>query len=147
MCTIWNPYKEIVTNTDTSSQKAHTMTCTYSWTILSGKRLLESRLVPLVKWNLLVLSYYVSKIPAQATPMFFKRISVIKSMEKKRKLHNAWGDDYLFYFVYLFLKIYLLFYVWLHCCCLRTHQKRASDLITSGCKPPSQDLWESSRCS
>jgi hypothetical protein len=33
-------------------------------------------------------------------------------------------------------KIYLLLYVYVHCSCLRTHQKRASDLIMGGCEPP-----------
>ena len=26
--------------------------------------------------------------------------------------------------------------IWVHCCCLQTHQKRASDPITDGCEPP-----------
>jgi hypothetical protein len=26
--------------------------------------------------------------------------------------------------------------MWIHCCCLQTHQKRASDPITDGCEPP-----------
>ena len=39
--------------------------------------------------------------------------------------------------MYIYLKIYL-FYVHEHtvAVCLRTHQKRASNLITDGCEPP-----------
>jgi hypothetical protein len=65
--------------------------------------------------------------------------------------------------VFFFLKIYLLF-TWVHCSCLQTHQKRASDPITDGCGPPcvltcvhmysqvvagnwTQDLWKSCQCS
>jgi hypothetical protein len=28
-----------------------------------------------------------------------------------------------------------------HCSCLQTHQKRSSDLITDGCKPPCDEMW------
>jgi hypothetical protein len=31
--------------------------------------------------------------------------------------------------------------MWVHCCCLQTHQKRASDPITDGCEPPC-GCWE-----
>jgi hypothetical protein len=31
------------------------------------------------------------------------------------------------------------FLIWLHCSCLQTHQKKASDPITYGCEPPT--LW------
>jgi hypothetical protein len=34
----------------------------------------------------------------------------------------------------LIFKKYL--FMWLHCSCLQTHQKRASDPITDGCEPP-----------
>jgi hypothetical protein len=40
-----------------------------------------------------------------------------------------------------------------HCSCLQTHQKTASDPITDGCESPcgcwnwTQDLWKSSQCS
>jgi hypothetical protein len=51
-------------------------------------------------------------------------------------LRPTWDDTqalFLFYFVFCFVfKIYLL----LHCNCLQTHQRRASDLITDGCEPP-----------
>ena len=36
---------------------------------------------------------------------------------------------------WFFLKDFIL-YLWLHCHCLQTHQKRASYLITGGCEPP-----------
>jgi hypothetical protein len=50
----------------------------------------------------------------------------------------------------LFFFFKILFYVWIHrCSSLRTHQKRALDLITEGCEPPCGcwDLWRSSQCS
>jgi len=31
--------------------------------------------------------------------------------------------------------------MWVHCCCLQTHQKRAWDPITDGCEPPC-GCWE-----
>jgi hypothetical protein len=31
--------------------------------------------------------------------------------------------------------------MWVHCCCLHTHQKRASDSTTDGCEPPC-GCWE-----
>jgi hypothetical protein len=31
--------------------------------------------------------------------------------------------------------------MWVHCCCLQTHQKKASDPITDGCEPPCS-FWE-----
>jgi hypothetical protein len=34
-----------------------------------------------------------------------------------------------------------LYYYKVHCSCLQTHQKRASDLITDGCEPPC-GCWE-----
>ena len=37
-------------------------------------------------------------------------------------------------FIYLF--IYLISCIWVHCSYFQTHQKRASDLITDGCEPP-----------
>jgi len=37
---------------------------------------------------------------------------------------------------FLFFKIYLfIYYICVHCSCLQTHQKRASDLLTDGCEP------------
>jgi hypothetical protein len=39
--------------------------------------------------------------------------------------------------------------MWVHCSCLQTHQKRASDPITDGCEPPcgcwelNSELWKS----
>ena len=33
-------------------------------------------------------------------------------------------------------KEFIYYYIWVHCSCLQTHQKRASDLITDGCEPP-----------
>jgi hypothetical protein len=35
-----------------------------------------------------------------------------------------------------FLKILFFSSIWVHCHCLQTHQKRASDPITDGCEPP-----------
>jgi hypothetical protein len=34
------------------------------------------------------------------------------------------------------LKILFILCIWVHCSCLQTHQKRASDPITDGCEPP-----------
>ena len=40
------------------------------------------------------------------------------------------------------LKFFLFYiYIWVHCSCLQTHQKRASDPITYGCEPPC-GYWE-----
>jgi hypothetical protein len=33
-------------------------------------------------------------------------------------------------------KVLSILFIWLHCSCLQTHQKRASDSITDGCEPP-----------
>jgi hypothetical protein len=41
--------------------------------------------------------------------------------------------------VYLF--IYFILFIHVHCSCLQTHQKRASDPTTDGCEPPS-GCWE-----
>ena len=46
---------------------------------------------------------------------------------------------YLFHIGGIFFKD--LFYLWVHCCCLQTHQKRASDPIRDGCEPPCS-CWE-----
>jgi hypothetical protein len=36
-----------------------------------------------------------------------------------------------------FFKIYLfIYYMKVHCSCLQTHQKKATDLITDVCEPP-----------
>ena len=54
-----------------------------------------------------------------------------------------------------FFKGLFILCIWVHCCCLQTHQKRALDSITDGCEPPwgcwelnsgnwAQDLWKSS---
>ena len=34
-----------------------------------------------------------------------------------------------------------ILFIWVHCCCLQTHQERASDPITDGCEPPC-GCWE-----
>jgi hypothetical protein len=39
-------------------------------------------------------------------------------------------------FVIYLLTYFIPFYMSVHCQCLQTHQKRASDLITDGCEPP-----------
>jgi len=40
-------------------------------------------------------------------------------------------------FFFFFLRfIYYIYYIEVHCSCLQTHQKRASDLITDGYEPP-----------
>jgi hypothetical protein len=39
-----------------------------------------------------------------------------------------------------FLDLFIL-YIWVQCCCLQTHQKRAWDPITDGCEPPC-GCWE-----
>jgi hypothetical protein len=44
------------------------------------------------------------------------------------------GCSFLPSFLPFSFKIYLLYVV--HCHCLQTHQKRASDLITDSCEPP-----------
>ena len=36
---------------------------------------------------------------------------------------------------------FIYFIIWVHCCCLQTHQKRTSDPITDGCEPPC-GCWE-----
>jgi len=41
---------------------------------------------------------------------------------------------------FFFLKTFIL-YMWVHCSCLQTHQKRASGPITDGCEPPC-GCWE-----
>ena len=40
-----------------------------------------------------------------------------------------------------YFRIYLFFCMWVHCCCLQTHQKRAPDPITDG-HEPSCGCWE-----
>ena len=35
-----------------------------------------------------------------------------------------------------FLEKRFIYYMWVHCSCLQTHQKRASDPTTDGCEPP-----------
>jgi hypothetical protein len=37
---------------------------------------------------------------------------------------------------YSFFKIHFILCIWVHYSCLQTHQKRASDSNTDGCKPP-----------
>ena len=43
-----------------------------------------------------------------------------------------------FYLLFFLRFIYLLYVstLYLHCSCLQTHQKRASDFVTDGCEPP-----------
>jgi hypothetical protein len=41
----------------------------------------------------------------------------------------------------IFFKDLFILYMWVHCHCLETHQKRASDSITDDCEPPSS-CWE-----
>ena len=45
--------------------------------------------------------------------------------------------------IFYFLKIYSIYFtnVWVDCCCLQTHQKKALDPITDGCEPPC-GCWE-----
>jgi hypothetical protein len=50
------------------------------------------------------------------------------------------GHKRLWYLFFPLRFIYFL-YVWVHCHCLQTHQKRASDPITDGCEPPC-GCWE-----
>jgi len=40
-----------------------------------------------------------------------------------------------------FFKDLFIYYILVHCSCLQTHQKRASDLFTDGCEPPC-GCWE-----
>ena len=42
---------------------------------------------------------------------------------------------------YIFFKDLFIYLTWVHCGCLQTHQKRASDLSTDGCEPPC-GCWE-----
>jgi hypothetical protein len=44
-------------------------------------------------------------------------------------------------FLCLFFKDSFSLCIWVHCSCLQTHQKRASDLFTDGCEPPC-GCWE-----
>lgn len=46
----------------------------------------------------------------------------------------------LFFFFFSFKDLFILC-IWVHCPCLHTHQKRASDTITDGCEPPC-GFWE-----
>jgi hypothetical protein len=41
----------------------------------------------------------------------------------------------------LFKIIFVFLFIWVHCSCLQTHQKRASDPITDGCELPC-GCWE-----
>jgi hypothetical protein len=45
-----------------------------------------------------------------------------------------------FVFFFPFKDLFILC-IWVHCSCLQTHQKRASDPITDGCEPPC-GCWE-----
>jgi hypothetical protein len=53
----------------------------------------------------------------------------------------------------LHILCFIYLYIWVHCCCLQTHQKRTSDPITDACEPPcgcwesNSGLWKSSQCS
>jgi hypothetical protein len=51
---------------------------------------------------------------------------------------SNWGLSTLkvFLFFFFFLKRFIYYYTQVHCSCLQTHQKRASDLITGGCESP-----------
>ena len=40
------------------------------------------------------------------------------------------------FFFFLFFLRFIYYYISVHCSCLQTHEKRASDLITDGCEPP-----------
>ena len=44
-------------------------------------------------------------------------------------------------FSFFFFKFIYLFIIWVHCCCLETHQKRATDSIIDSCEPPC-GCWE-----
>jgi hypothetical protein len=46
------------------------------------------------------------------------------------------------FFLWFFLKDLFIYYMLVHCSCLQTHQKRASDLVAGTWTP---DLWKSSR--
>ena len=48
------------------------------------------------------------------------------------------GDHFLFFFqkIFFIFKVLSIYYLCVHCCCLQTHQKGASDPITDGCEPP-----------
>ena len=48
--------------------------------------------------------------------------------------------DEIFLFFFFFNNLFILC-IWVHCRCLQTHQKRASDPITDGCEPPC-GCWE-----
>ena len=37
---------------------------------------------------------------------------------------------------FIYLKDLFTYYMYVHCSCLQTHQRRASDLIMGGCEPP-----------
>jgi hypothetical protein len=45
------------------------------------------------------------------------------------------------YMIHVLFLRFICFYMWAHCHCLQTHQKRASDPITDGCEPPC-DCWD-----
>jgi hypothetical protein len=47
--------------------------------------------------------------------------------------------DFFFFlnkYMYILKKRFIYYYMYVHCSCLQTHQKRESDLVTDGCEPP-----------
>jgi hypothetical protein len=68
----------------------------------------------------------------------YTETQVLGSRENTRIFLKAIGI--ILFCVYSFLKKSYLC-MWVQCCCLQTHQKRTSDLITDGCEPPC-GCWE-----
>jgi hypothetical protein len=57
-------------------------------------------------------------------------------------LRTSVSDPEDFFFLFLFvLRFYLVLFIWVHCSCLQTHKKSASDPITDGCESPC-GFWE-----
>ena len=74
------------------------------------------------------LVYRISSWTHRATQTNFCLLSVgIKGVATTVQLNS----DSFFFFKDSFISC-----MWVHCSCLQTHQKRASDLITDGCEPP-----------
>jgi hypothetical protein len=72
------------------------------------------------------------------TPMPFREQYMFSTQFPKRPylprdIHSIWETKRLFFKKDLFI---LFYYMWVHCSCLQTLQKRASDLVTDGCEPP-----------
>ena len=74
-------------------------------------------------------------------------------LTKKRRHKLVWNLDFpfgmpspflssfFFFFCFLFFNDSFILFIWVHCSCLQTHQKRVSDSIMDGCESPC-GCWE-----